>query len=147
MFEASDESQELYQRVARILARDPRYPMDAYVFMIYTLQKTRRMKLRKLRQSGRLERIDPDQVPIFPSEICDVARRLILRRYGLMARTIWAGWNIDATDDLGQILANLVHSGDVQAEDQGEMADFHDRFDFDQALGSDYQIPWNPPGE
>ena len=41
------------------------------------------------------------------------ARRLALRYYGLMAITVLNEWGIRSTSDIGEIVYNLIASGDL----------------------------------
>ena len=47
-------------------------------------------------------------------ELCEGARRLALEHYGLMAMTVLALWGIRSTSDIGEIVFNLIASGDLE---------------------------------
>ena len=51
-----------------------------------------------------------------------------------MARTVFRQWGIRRTDDLGEIVFNLIEASLLSKTDADDRADFHDVFDLDQAL-------------
>ena len=67
-------------------------------------------------------------------EVCQAARRLALRYYGLMAITVLNEWGIRSTSDIGEIVYNLIASGDLDKTPTDKRSDFDDVFDFAQAL-------------
>ena len=67
-------------------------------------------------------------------EVCQAARRLALRYYGLMAITVLNEWGIRSTSDIGEIVYNLIASGDLDKTPTDKRSDFDDVFDFAKAL-------------
>ena len=50
-------------------------------------------------------------------------------------------WGIRSTSDLGEIVFNLIASGDLEKTASDSRADFDDVFDFEAALRRDYVVP------
>jgi uncharacterized repeat protein (TIGR04138 family) len=57
-----------------------------------------------------------------------------------MARTVFRMWGINRTDDVGEIVFNLIENGLMSKTEGDTRADFHNLFDLDQALVRDYRI-------
>ena len=67
-------------------------------------------------------------------ELCRAAGALALRYYGMMAITVLDLWGIRSTSDIGEIVYNLIASGDLDKTPTDKRSDFDDVFDFAQAL-------------
>lgn len=124
--------------LAGVLARDPRYPIQAYAFVFEALEFT---KTQKKRSQGRA-RSRPKGLTasrhVTGRELCEGARLLALRDYGLMALSVLSLWGIRSTSDFGNIVYNLIASGDLEKTESDSRADFDDVFDFERALRLDY---------
>ncbi len=57
-----------------------------------------------------------------------------------MALTVLNLWGIRSTSDLGNIVYNLIGSGDLEKTSSDSRADFDDVFDFETALRRDYVL-------
>ena len=73
----------------------------------------RRPKRRRARARGR-GRASAYSHHVNGRELCEGARRLALEHYGLMAMTVLALWGIRSTSDIGEIVFNLIASGDLE---------------------------------
>ena len=49
-------------------------------------------------------------------------------------------WGVRSTSDLGDIVFNLIQSGDLEKNDRDSRADFDGVFDFEAALRRDYIV-------
>jgi uncharacterized repeat protein (TIGR04138 family) len=137
----------LRDQLARVIARDSRYTIESYAFVLESLKRSRTHKLQELRKrrdkdrasrprkrapAGEAETEQPGHVT--GAELCQAARRLALRYYGLMAITVLNEWGIHSTSDIGEIIYNLIASGDLDKTPTDQRSDFDDVFDFAQAL-------------
>lgn len=103
-----------------ILRDDPRYPEQAYEFVREGLDFTVR-KLDKPRHvSGR--------------ELLEGIRDFALQEFGPMAKTILSDWGIKRTEDIGEIVFNMVESGLLGKTDEDSREDFKDGYDFETAF-------------
>jgi uncharacterized repeat protein (TIGR04138 family) len=138
--------------LARVIARDSRYSIEAYAFVLESLRLARHHKLKGL--AKKQERTNPprarkksaatahkkDQTGsevsghVTGRELCQAARRLALRHYGLMALTVVHQWGVRSTSDLGEIVYNLIDTGNLDKTPSDSRADFDDVFDFETAL-------------
>ena len=127
--------------LAGVLARDSRYPIHAYAFLFEALEHTKALK-KRAKARGRARRLKPAGTPRHVSgrEICEGARELALRHYGLLAMTVLDQWGIRSTSDLGEIVYNLIASGDLEKTPEDSRADFDGVYDFEAALRRDYVV-------
>jgi uncharacterized repeat protein (TIGR04138 family) len=140
----------LRDQLPRIIACDPRFSIDADAFVLEALYHAR---LQKMKAQGR----DPDKArPAQPGrgnrppqpknrrpspsghvtgrELCEVVRRLVLRQYGLMAATVLCHWGIRSTSDIGDIVYNMIATGDLEKTPSDSRTDFDNVYDFETAL-------------
>jgi uncharacterized repeat protein (TIGR04138 family) len=133
--------------LAPVVARDARYPIQAYAFVLEALEHTKYLRKRaraKARARGLAARARQPRGAagrhVSGRELCDGARDLASRQYGLMAITVLAQWGIGCTGDIGNIVYNLIASGDLEKTAQDSRTDFDDVFDFETALRRDYVL-------
>ena len=142
--------------LARIIARDPRYTIEAYAFVLEALNHVRTQKLK-----GKIR--DPDQGRLSPPvrkapasssqskkarrsghvtgrELCESVRKLALRQFGLLAATVLGHWGVRSTSDIGEIVYNLIAAGDLEQTPDDSRSDFDNVFDFEKSL-----TPRTPP--
>jgi uncharacterized repeat protein (TIGR04138 family) len=135
--------------LARIIANDPRYTIDAYVFILEALGYARHQKLKAKgrdrdkahsSQRGRGTRPSPaskkagDSGHVSGRELCESVRRLGLRQFGLLAATVFAHWGVRSTSDIGDIVYHLIEAGDLEKTPSDSRSDFDNVYDFDTAL-------------
>ncbi len=136
--------------LARIIASDPRYSIEAYAFVLEALNHAKHQKLKAAARGPDNDRSSaPDQVRHAASSsskkarvsghvtgrmLCEAVRKLALRQYGLLAATVLNHWGVRSTSDIGDIVYNLIAAGDLEKTPSDSRSDFDDVFDFDTAL-------------
>ena len=137
--------------LARIIASDPRYSIDAYAFILEALNHARTQKLKakgrdrdqeRSSQPARASRLARRPNPRKPRgsghvtgrELCEAVRRLALRQFGLLAATVLGHWGVRSTSDIGEIVYNLIAAGDLEKTPSDSRSDFDNVFDFETAL-------------
>jgi uncharacterized repeat protein (TIGR04138 family) len=109
------------------------YPIEAYEFVHHGLGYT----VNKLHGSKK----DPKASRhVSGRDLCDGLREYALSKWGLMARTVLARWNIRKTYDFGRIVFAMVDNGLMQKTDDDSIEDFRDVFDFKTAFDAGYRI-------
>ncbi len=128
--------------LAGVLARDPRYPIQAYAFVLESLEFTKNEKKKSKSQTRvrKSRKAFAQSRHVTGRELCEGARRLALNHYGLMAMTVLALWGIRSTSDIGEIVYNLIGSGDLEKTPSDSRTDFDDVFDFEEALRRNYVL-------
>ena len=112
--------------LAEILARDPRYTLEAYAFVREGLDFTVRRLDNSRHVSGQ--------------ELLEGIREFALEEFGPMTRTVLSGWGITRTEDIGEIVFNMVETGLLGKTDEDSRADFANGYDFDAA----FRKPFRP---
>src|SRR5262249_52421022 len=117
-----------YPRLDDVVSRDPRYAYEAYEFLFEALKHTQH----------RLGPVPPeDPAPdrryhVSGRELLHGVRELALREFGLMARTVFRQWGIDATADVGELVFNLIDAGLMSKTPDDDRRDFVDVYDLDE---------------
>ena len=96
-----------------VLAKDPRFRAEAYVFVHEALATAQQLFGRERHVTGQ--------------ELCEGARHLSLERYGLMAKAVLNSWGVFATDDFGAIVYNLIDAGLMSKTETDSIDDFDAR--------------------
>jgi uncharacterized repeat protein (TIGR04138 family) len=130
----------LRHSLSGVLARDPRYPVQAYAFVYEALEYTKRMARRPVVRGRGRSRSGSGSRHVTGRELCEGARRLALESYGLMALTVLKLWGIRSTSDLGEIVYNLIASGDLEKTPSDARSDFDNVFDFEHAFQRDFVL-------
>jgi uncharacterized repeat protein (TIGR04138 family) len=139
--------------LARVIAQDPRYSIEAYAFVLESLNHARQEKLKERRlDRGKGRATEPvreelagassSKTPrksghVSGSELCESVRKLSLNQFGLLAATVLEHWGVRSTSDIGDIVYNLIAAGDLEKTPSDSRADFDNVFDFKRALRPD----------
>jgi uncharacterized repeat protein (TIGR04138 family) len=131
--------------IGRVIARDPRYTLEAYAFVLESLHTARNRKIREARRldrereraarpakarGPRKAKSEAASGHVTGRQVCLAARRLALREYGMLALPVLAKWGLHSTSDIGEIIYNLIASGDLDKTPHDRREDFDDVFDF-----------------
>ena len=120
--------------VAAILRQDQRYPAKAYSLMPTVIDYT----LRHLpAQAGEEEHSRP-QGHVSGRQLALGFRDYLLAEYGPFAAELLDALNIHATDDIGNIVYNLIAVGLFGKTQQDSLSDFHALYDFPETFRAPY---------
>ncbi len=67
-------------------------------------------------------------------ELLDVVRELGSERFGVMASDVFYSWGVKSTLDFGRVVFHLVEEGLLKKQPDDTLADFLDRYDFQEAF-------------
>jgi uncharacterized repeat protein (TIGR04138 family) len=142
---------DIREQLARVIATDSRYTIEAYAFVLEGLKHARSRKLRARRR--KLDRLrgprprkkraagenregesEKEVGHVTGRELCLAARQVALRYYGPMALTVLDQWGVHSTSDIGEIVYNLIKSGDLDKTPSDKRSDFDDVYNFATAL-------------
>jgi uncharacterized repeat protein (TIGR04138 family) len=141
-----------HPKLEDLLRRDRRYPFEAYEFVFNALSHTQRL----------LDRVPPEGLRFLAEmknptrekrhhvsgpELLEGVRDLARQEFGLMARIVFRLWGINTTDDIGEIVFNLIDAELMSQTDEDHRADFHAVYDMETALTEGYVISGRPEGE
>lgn len=116
-----------------------RYHQDAYRFVFDALQFAQD-KLKRPRPRNP----DDQHAHITGQELCAGVRELAVKRFGLLAKTVFAHWGVKSTTDFGRIVFELIERGEMRKTDRDSLDDFVDVYDFEDAFDRDYAIDTSP---
>jgi uncharacterized repeat protein (TIGR04138 family) len=133
----------LREELAGVLARDPRYSIHAYAFVFEALEYTKNLKKRVQARTRMRGRRASKSRHVTGRELCEGARLLALNHYGLLAMAVLNQWGIRATSDFGEIVYNLIASGDLERSPSDSKADFDRVYEFEDALRRDYVLAFD----
>lgn len=114
------------QKLLKVIAEDPRYPREAYEFISEALAYTSRLFDQEGHVSGQ--------------QLCEGSRQLALERFGYLARTVLASWNVVATDDLGNLVYNMIGADLLRRAEGDSLDDFHDVYAFEEVFDRLFRI-------
>jgi len=126
--------------LAGVLARDPRYTIQAYAFLFEALEFTKSRKKRTQARARGWGKTAARTRQVSGRELCEGFRTLAQNYYGLLALTVLDRWGIRSTSDLGEMVYNLIASGDLEKTPKDARADFDGVYDFEAAFRRDYVL-------
>jgi uncharacterized repeat protein (TIGR04138 family) len=109
----------------QICANDARFSSDAYHFVQEGLNHT----LKSLKRGGQHAHRH-----VSGQELLHGLREFALKEYGPMSKAVLNEWGIKTTDDIGQIVFNLVNASVLGKNDTDSPSDFKNVFNFDDAF-------------
>jgi len=148
----------LPRALLELLKEDPRYKLDAYLFIFQALDFARQLGMGREAPSEPLpdevrERFreisghvaDEDEVEEEPpkhisgQELCEAARLYASQQFGYLAKTVLNEWGIYSTSDFGEIVYNLIRIGLMRKTKEDRREDFDNVYDFEEAFCRNYR--------
>jgi len=114
------------ENLSKIVEKDPRYPIEAYLFVIEALFYTRKNLGIKGHVTGK--------------QLLEGIKDLALQRYGTMTKMVFEHWGIKETIDFGNIVFNMVNEKVLGKTEKDKLDDFKDIYDFDEVFVKNYKL-------
>lgn len=111
--------------LALVLAKDPRYPRDAYLFVKDALDHTQKIVLKE--NKGEMRHVTGQ-------ELLGGIRDYALVQFGPMTQMVFEEWGIKRCEDFGEIVFNMVEIGLLGKTEKDSRDDFGGGYDFDDAF-------------
>ena len=108
-----------------IIASDPRYGRDAYVFLRDALDFTTKQQ-KKIKGATVRHVAGP--------ELLEGVRRYALQEFGPMVTTVFSSWGIHCCEDIGHMVFNLIEAGIFGKTEEDSLEDFKNVYDFEVAF-------------
>ena len=118
-----------------IVASDPRYQRDAYVFLRDALDFTTKQQ-KKIKGATVRHVAGP--------ELLDGVRQYALKEFGPMVMTVFEAWGIRSCEDIGNMVFNLIGAGVFGKTEEDSIEDFKNVFDFEDVFVKPFE-PVKPP--
>src|SRR4030088_2870573 len=123
-----------------IVANDPRYQRDAYIFLRDALDYTTKQQ-KKARGTTVRHVAGP--------ELLEGVRQYALKEFGPLVITVFESWGIRACEDIGHMVFNLIDAGVFGKTEEDSMEDFKSVYDFREAFVKPFapttMTPAKPP--
>ena len=111
--------------LALILAKDPRYQRDAYLFVKDALDHTQKIVVKE--NKGELRHVTGQ-------ELLGGIREYALTQFGPMTKMVFEEWGITRCEDFGEIVFNMVEIGLLGKTEKDSREDFANGYEFDEAF-------------
>ncbi len=117
------------EAVEQILAKDPRFARDAYLFVREALDFTQKLIGRENRGGIR---------HITGQELLEGIRQFALQQFGPMTVTVFEEWGVKSCRDFGDIVFNMVEISLLAKTDKDSHDDFQNGYDFTGAFSKPF---------
>ena len=108
-----------------IVASDPRYQRDAYVFLRDALDFTTKQQ-KKVKGATVRHVTGP--------ELLGGVRQYALKEFGPLVTTVFDNWGIHSCEDIGNMVFNLIGAGIFGKTEEDSIEDFKNVYDFGEAF-------------
>ena len=128
------------QKLYDLIRDDARYPYEAYEFLCEAVSFTQDLLERTPREED-----DPDaDYHVSGAELLRGACEMAVQEFGMMAPVVFKLWNIRKTDDMGNIVFNLIRGERLSKSERDDPEDFHELFDIDKVLTEGFEMTTVP---
>ncbi len=131
--------EEMLAILAEICRKDPRYRREAYPFVFEALSVAQ--KLFKKHEAP------PEDRHVTGPQLLEGVKALARRKFGYLAKTVLNEWGIRRTEDVGEIVFNLIEAGLMGRQDSDSRGDFAGGYDFEAAFEREFRLPAPSPRE
>jgi len=112
-----------------IVASDPRYQRDGYVFLRDALDFTTKQQ-KKIKGASVRHVAGP--------ELLDGVRQYALKEFGPMVLTVFENWGIRCSEDIGHMVFNLIDAGIFGKTEEDSIEDFKAVYDFHEVFSKPF---------
>lgn len=123
----------------QIVAKDPRYLRDAYVFVREALDYTQKVVTKAGREAREGSKDEIRHVS--GNELLAGIRSFALEQFGPMTLTVLNEWGLHRCEDFGEIVFNMVDNHLLAKTKDDSRADFKGGYNFEEA----FRQPFLPP--
>ncbi len=114
--------------VDAIVARDPRFERDAYLFVRDALEYT----TKQIKKKGGAA--SPSECHVSSQQLLEGMRQYALQQYGPMVPTVFDHWRVRSCEDIGTIVFNLIEAREFGKSEHDTIEDFRRGFNFHEAF-------------
>ena len=108
-----------------VITNDPRYHRDGYIFLRDALDFTTKQQ-KKVKGVGVRHVTGP--------ELLDGVRQYALKEFGPMVMTVFDSWGIHSSEDIGNMVFNLIGAGIFGKTEKDSIEDFRNVYDFQEVF-------------
>jgi uncharacterized repeat protein (TIGR04138 family) len=119
-----------------VVANDPRYQRDGYIFLRDALDFTTKQQKKAKGVTVR---------HVTGPELLNGVRQYALKEFGPMVMTVFDSWGIRSCEDIGHMVFNLIAAGVFGKTEEDSIEDFKNVYDFGEAFVTPF-APAKPEG-
>ncbi len=119
------------KNMEQIILEDGRYPPQAFEFLHHSFEHAVRD------MHGKAGAARGGHRHVSGKDLCLALRDIAIQRWGMLARTVLARWNIESTLDFGNMVYLLVENDFMKKTDEDSIEHFRDVYDFAEAFDVD----------
>jgi uncharacterized repeat protein (TIGR04138 family) len=128
------------ESLARLLARDPRFSIHAYRFVMSALS-TATIKHHGIVPTNSSAGELPDrQDHVTGQQLAYAVAGLAAQEFGFLGYRVLSSWGIRTTGDIGDIVYHMIDENHMQKSPTDSRSDFDDVFDLRQAIEDEYRF-------
>ena len=113
------------EKFRRLVQTDQRYDVEAYNFLYEALDFTMKNVVAPRGRSNQ---------HVTGQELLEGVRRFTIEQFGCMARVVLQNWGIRSTDDVGEMVFNLVSQDLMGKQESDSKEDFHGIYEFEEVF-------------
>jgi uncharacterized repeat protein (TIGR04138 family) len=110
----------MIDELRKLVRERRRYPLEAYLFLYQALDMSQRMVGEKRHVSG--------------PELLEGVRKLAIEQFGPLALMVFTHWGIRRTNDVGEMVFNLVDRELMGKTDNDKREDFDGIYDLEEVF-------------
>jgi uncharacterized repeat protein (TIGR04138 family) len=110
----------MIDELRKLVRERRRYPLEAYLFLYQALDTAQKLVGEKRHVSGQ--------------ELLEGVRRLAIEQFGALALMVFNHWGLRRTQDIGEMVFNLVERELMGKTDNDKREDFDGIYDFEEAF-------------
>jgi uncharacterized repeat protein (TIGR04138 family) len=118
----------------KVLAKDSRFEIGAYLFLYESLAYTQQ----ELGRDGK--DLPSERRHVSGAELMEGIRDYAFRLFGPLAPTVFKNWGIRDSSDFGEIVFNLVEQNLLGKTEGDRREDFEGGFDLEKAFDGPYEV-------
>ena len=119
----------MFEKLKPICQADARYDAEAYVFLREALEYTAKTREKPLKGPGH---------HVSGQELSEGFRDLALKSFGPIALHVLNDWGLYRTEDIGELVFNLVEAGELGKTEEDKRADFANGYNFETVFKKPY---------
>lgn len=140
-------------KLRELTVQDPRYRVEAYYFILETLDFARTQlqmghnavsqsmpELAGAEEDDEADEPEESSSHITGQELCEALRIRATWMFGYMAKTVLNRWGIHTTDDVGEIVYNMVRNHKIRVTAEDSLEDFRGVYDFQTVFCDEFSI-------
>lgn len=138
--------------VLQLIKDDPRYSIDAYVFVrealayaadaleLGSLPAAESAEAAESAPDEEVDKTEESERHLTGQQLCEAIRLYALNQFGYMAQVVLGSWGVSTTSAFGDIVYNMIDAGLMKKSPQDRRSHFDQVFEFKEVFESKFEI-------